>query len=173
MCLRSAQLDAQNGVNHGVSPYTTSPALNIGRGAEVFDRAKGTDITNQGVQFSKDKSPVIWNNLKFRSLAEVDIAKALERVKVLFLPNCRAWLGLETRENREADFLICYEGRWGILEIDHPFSHPPSKIDEDRERDRRFEAHGIRLVERFSWRRCREEPDTVVEQFLMLLKNAG
>lgn len=70
----------------------------------------------------------IWNNLRFRSESEVRIAQALDRAGVLFLPNCKARLGSpEGRRNRESDFMICYEGKWGILEMDgepfHPLSH--------------------------------------------------
>src|SRR5271157_2707269 len=57
-----------------------------------------------------------WAYLLFRSPVEITIAQTLDKYRVLFLPNCMARLGLpEARENREADFLVCYEGKWGIL----------------------------------------------------------
>ncbi len=51
-----------------------------------------------------------WQNLYFSSVSEVKIAQALDRVGVLFFPNCRGRLTtIQGRQNRECDFLICYE----------------------------------------------------------------
>ena len=100
------------------------------------------------------------------------IAEALERVErppVLFLPNCLARLGFSYRQNREADFLICHRGKWGILEVDGPFSHPPARKVDDDERARLFKAHGIRLVEHFDAGNCLEDADGIVRRFLYLL----
>jgi len=103
-----------------------------------------------------------WNNLRFRSASEVRIAEALERAQVLFLPNCMARLGCSRRENRETDFLICHPGKWGILEVDGPLSHPPPRKVDDDDRARLFKAHGIRLVEHF-------DAGGVAKRFLSLL----
>jgi hypothetical protein len=59
-----------------------------------------------------------WAYLLFRSPVEITIAQTLDKNRVLFLPNCMARLGIPgARENKEADFLVCYVGKWGILEI--------------------------------------------------------
>ena len=80
-------------------------------------------VQNQAVGAS---NVLIRNNLRFRSRSEVQIATALDRAGVLFLPNCIARLGtLDNRQNREADFLVCYNGKWGILEVDGEPFHPP------------------------------------------------
>ena len=85
---------------------------------------------------------VEWGNLRFRSQSEVRIAKALDAVWVLFLPNCLARLNSNFgRFTKEADFLVCANGKWGILEVDGPF-HP--RAADDHERDRLFQQHGIR-----------------------------
>jgi len=119
------------------------------------------------------KSARVWNNLRFRSASEVQIAQALDRAGVLFLPNCKARLGLpESRRNREADFLVGYEGKWGILEVDGEPFHPPSRTAEDHERDRLFHDHGILVVEHFDANKCYENPDDVVRRFLEILKKA-
>jgi hypothetical protein len=81
------------------------------------------------------------------------IAVALDRSGVLFLPNCMGRLSGSTgRKNLECDFLVCHEGKWGILEVDGEPYHPAKRAAQDHERDRLFKAHGIRVVERFDAR---------------------
>jgi hypothetical protein len=92
----------------------------------------GADIHNQLPDAPKRGQVTTWNNLHFRSATEVRVAQALDRAGVLFLPNCKARLGRgSNRQNREADFLICHEGRWGILEVDGDDFHPPTRTAED------------------------------------------
>jgi hypothetical protein len=136
---------------------------------EVTALLRGDRVTNQGLQLAPQRPVLTWNGLRFRSASEVRIAEALERVQVLFLPNCMARLGFSHRENREADFLICHKGKWGILEVDGPLSHPPARKVDDDERARLFKAHGIRLVEHFDAGDCLEDADGVVRRFLYLL----
>lgn len=113
--------------------------------------------------------PVIWNSLRFRSCSEVRIAVALDRAHALYLPNCLARLDTPAgRQNREADFLVCIDGHWGILEVDGEPFHPQAAVD--HERDRLFRTYGIRVVERFSSGLCFNKPDEVVAQFIGLLK---
>ena len=124
-------------------------------------------ITNQGVGAEYE-----WKYLKFRSKTEIKIAEALDRAGVLFLPNCRARLTTpEGRQNKEADFLICDDGKWGILEVDGPH-HTPERRVEEQERERMFRHYGIMIIERFDSNRCYEKPDAVVEEFLELLKKS-
>ncbi|MEA5569145.1 hypothetical protein [Anabaena sp. UHCC 0399] len=70
--------------------------------------------------------------------------------------------------NLEPDFLICYQGNWGILEVDGPF-HTPQRRVEEQERERYFRHHCIRVVERFDAQRCEQEPTQVVEEFLQIM----
>lgn len=115
----------------------------------------------------------IWQHLRFRSESELRIAQALDRAGVLFLPNCKARLGpVGQRENREPDFLICADGRWGILEVDGEPFHPPARTVHDHERARLFKAHGIPVVEHFDATACYRDPDSVVRQFLELLRRS-
>ena len=114
----------------------------------------------------------MWNNLRFRSESEVKVAEALDRAGVLFLPNCKTRLTTpEGRRNCEADFLICHNGKWGMLEVDGLLYHTPTRTVEDHRRDRSFKEHGIALVEHFDATECYNKPDDVVRRFLKLLEN--
>ncbi|MDB9378998.1 pentapeptide repeat-containing protein, partial [Nodularia sphaerocarpa] len=125
---------------------------------------------NQGVQFNFNNKTHTWERLTFRSKTEIKIAEALDRAGTLFLPNCLARLNTPNgRANKEADFLICYNGKWGILEVDGPH-HKPERRVEEQERERIFRRHGIKVVERFDSSRCYENPDEVVEEFFKMLE---
>ena len=114
---------------------------------------------------------ITWDNLRFRSQTEIRIAQALERAGVMFFPNCMARLSIsdEATGNREPDFLVCADGRWGILEVDGDPYHPPERAAQEHERDRVFRLRGLK-VERYSGGRCFETPDAVVAEFLKLLR---
>jgi hypothetical protein len=136
---------------------------------ELREVARGRGILNQ---VALAETPIrTWNNLKFRSQGEVRIAEALDRAAVLFLPNCSVRLGLVgTRRNREPDFLICHEGRWGVLQVDGEPFHPPARTVHEHEQDRLFHNHGIVLVQHYDATRCYEHSDEVVNEFLGLLR---
>jgi hypothetical protein len=137
---------------------------------EMMELIRGRGVTNQGADVDK---PIIWQNLKFRSVSERRIAEALDRANVLYLPNCRARLNFgQSRANREADFLVCHQGKWGILEVDGAPYHPPTRTVHDHERDRLFKGHGIRVVEHFDSGACAETPDAIVKRFLDILAHS-
>jgi uncharacterized protein YjbI with pentapeptide repeats len=127
---------------------------------------------NQGVQFRLDRKIYTWERLRFRSKTEIKIAEALDRTGILFVPNSLARLNTpKGRENKEADFLICYNGKWGVLEVDGPF-HTPERRVEEQERERIFKINGIKVVERFDAKECYETPDKVVQKFFYLMEIA-
>lgn len=134
--------------------------------------ATGEKVSNQGLSYNKRSPTIVWERLNFRSQAEKKIAQVLDKAGVLYLPNCTARLGKpHHRHNKEPDFLICLEGKWGILEVDgKPFHQEAAR---DHERDRQFRHYGITTIERFDGRICLEEPDTVVETFLSILRKNG
>jgi uncharacterized protein YjbI with pentapeptide repeats len=124
---------------------------------------------NQGVQRSNSTIHT-WERLRFRSKTEIKIAEALDRTGVLFLPNSLARLTTaKGRENKEADFLICYNGKWGVLEVDGPF-HTAERRVEEQERERIFKKNGIKVVERFDSERCYNHPDEVVQEFFNMIE---
>jgi uncharacterized protein YjbI with pentapeptide repeats/very-short-patch-repair endonuclease len=132
--------------------------------------AKDNTINNQGVQFYSDSTIHTWERLRFRSKTEIKIAEALDRTGVLFVPNSLARLNTpKGRGNKEADFLICYKGKWGVLEVDGPF-HTPERRVEEQERERIFKKNGIKVVERFNSERCYNNPDEVVQEFFKMIE---
>ncbi|MBD0263303.1 MAG: hypothetical protein ICV85_12315 [Tolypothrix sp. T3-bin4] len=134
--------------------------------------APPSGANNQGIQFNPDSRIYVWLGLRFRSKAEIAIAYALDRVGALYLPNCLARLNnpekSKQRANLEADFLVCYSSKWGILEVDGPH-HTPKRRVEEQERERLFRLHGIKVVERYDAQKCEAQPNAVVKEFLRLL----
>ncbi|BAZ03295.1 hypothetical protein NIES37_73080 (plasmid) [Tolypothrix tenuis PCC 7101] len=130
-------------------------------------------VHNQGIQFYPNSRIYEWKGLRFRSKAEIAIAHALDGFSVLYLPNCLARLNdpgkPNSRVNKEADFLVCYQGKLGILEVDGPY-HTPDRRVEEQERERLFRLQGVRIVERYDSTRCLEQPFDVVREFLQLLR---
>lgn len=110
---------------------------------------------------------IAWHGLTLRSQSEVKIAKALDYEGVLFLADPKIRLNTEShRQTREVDFLVQYEGKWGILEVDGP--HHEQSTESDQWRDARFTEHGL-LVVRFPADQCFRQPDFVVNAFLRKL----
>lgn len=113
-----------------------------------------------------------WNNMRFASEHEVAIAQALEKRAVIYLPLCYARLGRKhERQGREIDFLICYKGNWGILEVDG-VQHS-ARIAGDKTRDKLFKYHGVKVIERYRASFCLQSPTRVVTDFLKKLTNAS
>ena len=139
------------------------------RWAEVVSKAhddiSSRTIVPTGLQPRRDGT-YEWNSLIFRSLAEIEIAKALDRKGILFFPNarCRIYDRLGAAEIKETDFLVFYQGKARILEVDGKDYHQPEK---DYRRDRLFEREGLRTT-RFTASECLHSPDAVIEEFLEL-----
>lgn len=135
-------------------------------------------VDNQGTG-----APHRWNNLNFRSISEIKIAEALDLKDVLFFPLCRGRLSelprlgadpdeRPIRRTREPDFLVCYRGKWGILEVDGEEFHPPGRAAWDHAKDRLIERYGI-YVSHFDAHRCWEDPMGVVNEFLTILDQSS
>lgn len=136
---------------------------------KLLAESETTQVTNQN---SYEKKPVIYAGMKFSSPPEVKIAIALDNLGVMYLPNCLTRVGTPgSRQNRFPDFLICYAGKWGILEIDGQSVHK-GNATEDHERSRLIERHGgVAYFTRYPAARCQSDPDGVVKEFLEILKN--
>lgn len=121
-------------------------------------------------QNSYNKDSLIYSGMRFSSPAEISVAKALDNLGVMYLPNCLARVGSKgNRVNRFPDFLICYQGKWGILEIDGATYHSGTAT-EDHQRSRLIERHGgIAYFTRYDAKRCQQEPDKVIKEFLEIV----
>ena len=96
------------------------------------------------------------------------IAEALDRTNILFFPNTKVRLtSTQGKENKQADFLIFYQGKSGILVIENALSQPDEA--KFQECDRIFHSHGISIIQYYDPIKCSEEPDRVVQEFLQLL----
>jgi uncharacterized protein YjbI with pentapeptide repeats len=127
---------------------------------------------------TKPAKPPTWENLKFRSLAEVEIAQALDRANLLFFTHCAARLDCSGVRLNDLNpgFLVCYRVsnlppaivRWGILVVDRPRDDKLAMTIEEQEKEINFERGGVRMY-RFSQSKCLSQPDDVVREFIQLL----
>jgi hypothetical protein len=132
---------------------------------------KSTDeATGLNNCFFKTEKTIEHDGLRFRSPAEPPIYDELKKRKLLFFPNAAAVLGVDGLK-REPDFLICAQGKWGILEVMGKKHHNETTAVKDHERARLFKEHGIMCIEFFPGGRCLSNPSSVVDEFLKLLLN--
>jgi len=105
-----------------------------------------------------------WKGMIFRSKSEIRIAKTLDHRGIFFIPPTRVRLnaGKNDRQSRELDFVVCHEGKWGVLEVDGPYH--VAKLDDQR--DLWLRAHGVSNIQRFPSLRCYQEPQAVIDEFL-------
>ncbi|NES68255.1 MAG: leucine-rich repeat protein [Okeania sp. SIO2D1] len=116
------------------------------------------------------KNAIRWEGLKFRSKPEVEIAKELDKRRICFTPNSGMRITTaKGRKTKETDFLIFYNKKYAILEVDGPF-HTPKTRREEQEIEADFENHGIRIF-RFDADECSKNPSAVVDKFLERLNN--
>jgi len=89
----------------------------------------------------------------------------LVKLGLLVFPLPVAVLGKQ-RIYKEPDFVVCYKGKFGILEIHGDVWHPPQTAAKEHERRREFTQLGINVYEIFDATRCWNEPERVVDDFL-------
>jgi hypothetical protein len=109
------------------------------------------------------------DGLKFRSRSEVSIYSELKKRNVLFFPNALAVLGGQNTMRREPDFLVCQNGKWGILEVMGKFVHTPTTAVKDHDRGRLFNDYGVSCIHFYPAERCFKNPADVVDDFLKRL----
>lgn len=133
---------------------------------EAYNQAQESEAL---VRTQPEVYPKDWNGLRLRSPAEVAIAVALQKKGVLFFVNagCRLHNHSRQYETREVDFLVFYQGKVRILEVDGITFHQNPLAD--YKRDRLFDREGIR-TSRFSAQECFGNSNAVVEEFLELFK---
>lgn len=117
------------------------------------------------------------DGLPFRSKTETRIYDALKKRNALFFVNATAVLGAKVDERgrrivREPDFLVCFGGKWGILEVMGEQFHPAATAMRDHDRARLFDDYGVRCIHFYPADRCYKDPEGVVEDFLRRLEKA-
>lgn len=126
--------------------------------------------SNQALFTFKDSRRLSHQGLNFRSQTEIKIFEALVKRAVLVCPLPLAVMG-KPRAYKEPDFVICYGGRVGILEIHGDKWHPPETAAKEHDRRRQFTNLGVKVYEIYGADRCWNDPDGVVNEFLETLKN--
>jgi hypothetical protein len=106
-----------------------------------------------------------YDQLRFRSQSEIAVYKVLKKRNVLFFANATAVLGGKNVK-KEPDFLICKNGKWGILEVMGDKYHPPTTAMQDHDRARLFKDYGVSCVEFYDAPKCYNTPEEVVDDFL-------
>lgn len=156
----------------------------------VIPKNAGLDIEGVDVVPFLEKPPVIdplplnagslvskaaleHDGLRFRSRAEIHIHDALKCRDVLFFPNAAAVLGGPAKEDKkEPDFLVCLNGKWGLLEVMGEAFHPSATAIKDHDRARLFKDYGLVVVEFYDASRCYSQPKEVVDDFLRRLQQS-
>ena len=108
------------------------------------------------------------DGVRFRSKSEIKIYDELKKRNVLFFANATAVLGGKNTK-KEPDFLICQNGKWGILEVMGQPYHPSNTSMRDHDRARLFKDYGLFHIEFYDATKCYSKPDKVVDDFLQLL----
>ena len=114
-----------------------------------------------------------WGGIYFRSQVEIRIAQELDKRGVLFFGNVRGRFNLDDSPvskdllngRVELDFLVFYQGKCLILEIDGV--HHKKQVERDYSRDRVLLKEGIPTV-RFTAKECHERTADVVTEFMAI-----
>jgi hypothetical protein len=122
----------------------------------------------------KSARAMAHDGLWFRSKTEIRIYEALKKRPIFFLVNASGVLGGTTTphgrpELREPDFLVCLDGKWGILEVMGENYHTSQTAPKDHDRARLFKQYGVMMIEFFDAHSCYNTPEKVVDKFLELL----
>jgi len=120
---------------------------------------------NQALFDFKDNEKISFQGLNFRSKAEIKIYEALLKKGLLVMPLPVMVMGVKEKY-KEPDFVVCYNGRIGILDVQGKQFHPPEVAATEHEKRREFIRLGVSLYEIFDARRCYQDPDGVVDDFI-------
>ena len=120
---------------------------------------------NQALFDFKDNEKISFQGLNFRSKAEIKIYEALLKKGLLVMPLPVMVMGVKEKY-KEPDFVVCYHGRIGILDVQGKQWHPPELAATEHEKRREFMKLGVSLYEIFDAKRCYQDPDGVVDDFI-------
>jgi very-short-patch-repair endonuclease len=122
---------------------------------------------------NKLRAPYEWGGIYFRSQVEIRIAQELDKRGVLFFGNVRGRFNLDDfpvskdllNGRVELDFLVFYQGKCLILEIDG--THHKKQVERDYSRDRVLLKEGIPTA-RFTAKECQDKTADVVTEFMAI-----
>jgi hypothetical protein len=139
---------------------------------------------NQCVNFYNSKL-YNYDSLNYRSLAEVAIAKAIDKYNsnqdpdetyhhLIYLPNNIIVTGQERKPGStmkiESDFLLnIHAYGFGVLEVDGSQHDNDDQMEKDWHKEKIWKGMGIKVIERFSASECLEDPDDVIDRFITRL----
>ncbi len=131
------------------------------------EEIKDEEAVNESADSPPETLTHAWNGWQFRSAAEVNVAESLDRAGVLFFPKATARLTTpDGKQNQDSHFLICYEGKLGILAVDVEDAALEAATD------RILQSQDIRFIQHYDFTECTAEPHRVVLEFLQLLSQA-
>jgi hypothetical protein len=130
---------------------------------------KRIGINNQGRIIDSEEKIIKYNFLRFRSPAEVSIAKELDKYNILYFP---LPVSVIKGIKKEPDFLIQHHKtkKFGILEIQGDTYHTPTNAQQDHERANIFQKNGV-FVKFISAKKCLESPYMALEEFFKAFEN--
>lgn len=124
-----------------------------------------------------------WNGMMFRSKAEWKLALALYNQKISFFSNCSGMLNIDDRMEvskqkkqlnnngkLEADFLIIYNGKLFVVEVDGSQHMQSEHAERDYIRDRVLNSHGLTII-RFTASECYDSPNQVANELKFIIEN--
>lgn len=120
---------------------------------------------------NSDKQVYYWHGFKFYSDAEVKIAEALDRLSILFFPHPQLRLNTsEGRRNQQPSFVILYQGKVGIMQIDDEGQSSQRESENPKmQNDFIFNSQDIGIIQHYEANRCRQESEQVIQEFLDIL----
>ncbi|OIP69730.1 MAG: hypothetical protein AUK43_11995 [Oscillatoriales cyanobacterium CG2_30_40_61] len=128
--------------------------------SEIIDSSEEKQLSETLTHL--EKTEYFWKKWRFHSLEQVKIAEALDRAGVMFFPNSKAQLpNFEDQPYKQVDFLIYYNSKLGVLEIQY------SDIEKQEQRDNFLSKQGIFLIKYCDPVQCLENPDQVVQEFII------
>lgn len=132
-----------------------------------LNNAVSVFTSNQALFTFRNSAKIIHDGVNFRSKTEIRIFDTLVKRGVLVFPLPLAVMG-QTGRKLEPDFVVCHNGKAGILEIHGDKWHTPETAAKEHERRRDFLSLGINIFEIFDAQQCWNEPEKVVDEFLKL-----
>jgi hypothetical protein len=141
-------------------PHKSFIKENKSEPSEIIDNSEEKQLSETLTHLQKTE--YFWKEWRFHSLEQVKIAEALDRAGVMFFPNSKAQLpNFEDQPYKQVDFLIYYNSKLGVLEIQY------SDTEKQEQRDNFLSKQGILLIEYCDPVQCLEDPDRVVQEFII------